>query len=95
MKKTILALCLILCIIAGACTALADAMTFRDEDGNVLEQGASLSGKFYYRVYVEGVAEDCEAIQANPPIGEPNSSKSAVEFPKEKGDKHEENPDPV
>ena len=63
MKKTILALCLILCIIAGACTALADAMTFRDEDGNVLEQGASLSGKYYYRVYVEGVAEDCEAIQ--------------------------------
>ena len=63
MKKRMVALCLALCIIACAGTALADAIILKNEDGEVLEQGAAMTGRYYYRVYVEGVPEDCEAIQ--------------------------------
>ncbi len=38
-------------------------LVLKDADGNVLEDGATLSGRYYYKVYIEGVPEQTEAIQ--------------------------------
>lgn len=43
--------------------AAPQGLVLKDGEGNVLEDGATLSGRYYYKVYVEGVPEETEAIQ--------------------------------
>lgn len=43
--------------------ASAEGLVLKDAEGNVLEDGATLSGSYYYKVYVEGVPEDYKGIQ--------------------------------
>lgn len=43
--------------------AIGNGLVLRDSDGNVLEDGTTLSGQYYYKVYVEGVPEEYEGIQ--------------------------------
>lgn len=43
--------------------AARERLVLKDADGNVLEDGATLSGHYYYRVYIEGVPEETEEIQ--------------------------------
>ena len=62
MKKALF-ICLLLCLMACVTVAYADGLVLKDADGNVLEDGAELSGKYYYKIYAEGVPEDYEGIQ--------------------------------
>ena len=64
MKKLLsLCLCLLLCLMAFSTVADAEGLVLKDQDGNVLEEGTVLSGRYYYKIYVEGVPEDREGIQ--------------------------------
>ncbi len=48
------------------CNALVDAqggLVLKDAEGNVLEDGDTLSGRYYYKVYVEGVPEGTDIIE--------------------------------
>lgn len=38
-------------------------LVLKDAEGNVLEDGDTLSGRYYYKVYVEGVPEGTDAIE--------------------------------
>ena len=61
--KKILFIALLLCLMACMAVASAEGLVLKDAEGNVLEQGATLSGHYYYKVYVEGVPEEYEGIQ--------------------------------
>ena len=54
---------LLLCLMAFSTVADAEGLVLKDQDGNVLEEGTVLSGRYYYKIYVEGVPEDREGIQ--------------------------------
>ena len=43
--------------------AAADGIVLKDEDGHVLADGDSLSGRFYYSVYVDNLPDACPALQ--------------------------------
>lgn len=62
MKKVLL-ISLLLCLIVCVASAPAEGLILKDAEGNSLEKGATLSGHYYYKVYVEGVPEDYEGIQ--------------------------------
>ena len=55
--KKVLFISLLLCLMACVAAASAEGLVLKDAEGNVLEQGATLSGHYYYKVYVEGVPE--------------------------------------
>lgn len=66
-KKSLAAL-LILCLsllaaCAGGSTAAQKGLVLKDALGNTLKDGDTLSGRYYYKVYVEGVPDGLEAIQ--------------------------------
>ena len=61
--KKFLFIALLLCLMACVAVASAGGLILKDADGNVLEKGATLSGHYYYKVYVEGVPEEYEGIQ--------------------------------
>lgn len=62
MKKALF-ISLLLCLMACVAVASAEGLILKDAEGNVLEDGATLSGHYYYKVYVEGVPEEYEGIQ--------------------------------
>ena len=62
MKKSLF-LGSVLCLIACVAVASAEGLTLKDAEGNILEDGATLSGHYYYKVYVEGVPEEYKGIQ--------------------------------
>lgn len=62
MKKVLL-ISLLLCLIVCVASASAEGLILKGAEGNSLEKGATLSGHYYYKVYVEGVPEDYEGIQ--------------------------------
>ena len=61
--KKFLFIALLLCLMACVAVASAEGLILKDAEGNVLEKGATLSGHYYYKVYVEGVPEEYEGIQ--------------------------------
>ena len=64
MKKALF-LCLLLCLIACVAAASAEGLVLKDADGNVVASGATLEGRYYYKLYVEGVPEESEGIQTS------------------------------
>lgn len=61
--KKVLFVILLLCLMACVAVASAEGLVLKDAEGNVLEDGATLSGHYYYKVYVEGVPDEYEGIQ--------------------------------
>ena len=63
MKRKIWILAAVICMMICVCAlASADGMILKNEAGDVLNDGDSLEGKAYYRIYVSGLPDGCEGI---------------------------------
>jgi len=62
-KTWILATLICLVLVCICAYAAADGLILRDEAGNILEDGAVLSGRAYYKIYVSGLPEGADALE--------------------------------
>ena len=62
-KKWLAVLILFTAMCLCCCFALADGIVLKTKDGTVLNDGASLSGSFYYKIYFSNLPEGCNSIQ--------------------------------
>ena len=62
-KKWLAVLILFTAMCLCCCFALADGIVLKTKDGTVLNDGASLSGSFYYKIYCSNLPEGCNSIQ--------------------------------
>lgn len=61
-RTWILSTLICLALICVCAWAAADGMVLKNEAGDVLNNGDFLTGKAYYKVYVSGLPEGCDAI---------------------------------